>query len=231
LAGGRRSGQGRTLLLDLDGTLVDPRPGIVKGVAHALTSLGRPAPDPDGLDWVIGPSLRSTFKILLGDGSAEIEAAVDLYRAYYSDQGLTDAAVYPGIAEALTVLADGGARLLICTAKVRDFAVRVVEAFGLSGHFAGVYGAERGGRFDDKADLIAHILDAEGIAPADACMIGDRHHDITAARRNGVRSLGVLWGYGGETELREAGADGLCAAPGALPSAIEALWPGAPALA
>jgi phosphoglycolate phosphatase len=44
-------------------------------------------------------------------------------------------------------------------------------------------------------------------------MIGDRAGDIVGARANRVRSIGVLWGYGSESELGDAGADGLCATP------------------
>ena len=57
----------------------------------------------------------------------------------------------------------------------------------------------------DKADLIAHALATEGLAAADTWMIGDRLHDVRAARRNGLTAVGVLWGYGNEDELREAG--------------------------
>jgi phosphoglycolate phosphatase len=69
----------------------------------------------------------------------------------------------------------------------------------------------------DKGELIAHVLAAEGIPARQAWMIGDREHDIVGARRNRVRAVGVLWGYGSEAELRAADADHLLAAPSELP--------------
>ena len=115
------------------------------------------------------------------------------------------------------------ARLLVATAKMARFAERIVTHFGLGPYFSGVYGAEPGGRFDDKADLIAHMLRREGLAPEATVMIGDRGLDVVAARANGLRAVGVLWGYGSERELREAGADRLCAKPAELPAVIDQL--------
>ncbi|MBS0639633.1 MAG: HAD hydrolase-like protein [Proteobacteria bacterium] len=66
---------------------------------------------------------------------------------------------------------------------------------------------------DDKKDMIAELLRVEGYDPAVTVMVGDRYHDIHAAQANGLRSIGVLWGYGGEAELRDAGADVLVAVP------------------
>ncbi|PYN41806.1 MAG: hypothetical protein DMD95_18435 [Candidatus Rokuibacteriota bacterium] len=98
--------------------------------------------------------------------------------------------------------------------------VRIVHHLGLDHYFAGVYGPELEGRFDDKIDLLAHLLATEGISAERAVMIGDRAGDIVAARANRVRSIGVLWGYGSESELADAGADGLCASPSELASCL-----------
>ena len=61
-----------TLLLDLDGTLVDPAPGILGSVRDALSALGADPPETDDLKWVIGPPIRESFRRLL-DGRADIE--------------------------------------------------------------------------------------------------------------------------------------------------------------
>ena len=60
------------LLIDLDGTLVDPAPGIVGSCRYALEAMGRTAPPHGEMLWIIGPSLRQSFAILLGeDGDPE----------------------------------------------------------------------------------------------------------------------------------------------------------------
>ncbi len=100
------------------------------------------------------------------------------------------------------------------------FAVRVLESFGLSDRFTSVYGPELDGRMDDKAELMAHLMLAQGGDPDRTVMIGDRDNDVRAARANGVRCVGCLWGYGGADELTRAGATLLCDRPDALPTAV-----------
>jgi|SRR5579859_1823022 len=210
------------ILLDLDGTLIDPAPGILGCCREALEALGCPAPAEADLRWVIGPPLRESFARLL-DGRGDPEEAVRLYRARYGETGLFEAAVYPGVLEALAALRALGSTLLVCTSKARPFAERIVAHFGLAPYLAGVYGAELDGRLEDKGDLIAHLLEAEGLAPEAACMVGDREHDMRAAARHGMARIGVLWGYGDAAELRGAGATTLIASPAELPDACHAI--------
>ncbi|HQT54298.1 MAG TPA: HAD hydrolase-like protein, partial [Phenylobacterium sp.] len=212
-----------TLLLDLDGTLTDPAPGILAGVRVALTAMGREIPPDDDLLSMIGPPIRVSFRRLLGD-DGDMEEGVRLYRAYVAQRGLKEAAVYPGILEALAELREAYAgRVFICTAKSQPFAQAVADHFGFSPYLAGVYGAHPDGEFEDKADLIAHMITTLGIDPAKAIMVGDRSYDIIAARKNGMAALGVLWGYGSEAELVQAGAHALCAAPDELAGALRAV--------
>ena len=86
-----------------------------------------------------------------------------------------------------------------------------------------MYGALPGGGLDDKADLLAAILRAERYAPVATMMVGDRYHDIHAAKANGLRSVGVLWGYGGLVELQQAGADRIVATSEEIPPLVRAL--------
>ncbi|HEX7886933.1 MAG TPA: HAD family hydrolase [Phenylobacterium sp.] len=120
--------------------------------------------------------------------------------------GLHQAQVYPGVTAALAEHLARGTNLILCTAKARVFAERVVDHFGLSPYLAAVYGPELDGRLEDKGDLIAHILAVEGLDPAQVTMVGDRKHDVLAAARHAIPTLGVLWGYGSRAELTAAGA-------------------------
>ncbi len=206
--------QTHALLFDLDGTLTDPKPGITRSIQFALTELKRPAPSEDELAIYIGPPLRKSFAYMLEtDDSALIEEALRLYRVRYGDIGLFENQVYPGIPELLASAQQAGKRLFVATAKPRQFAQRILDHFALSQYFDVIYGAEFDGRFDNKADLLAHLFATEGIDPASAVMIGDRDADIKAAKANGVASIGVLWGYGPRAELEAAGADAICATP------------------
>jgi phosphoglycolate phosphatase len=210
------------LLIDLDGTLTDPAEGIVGCFRLALESLGRTPPAAAELTWIIGPPLRRSFADLLGE-AGDPEEALDLYRRCYSTGGLFQAIVYDGAPEALAELRAAGARLFLCTAKPVVYAERILGHFDLRRDFEGVYGAELDGRYEDKGDLIARILDERNLEATDCCMWGDRKHDVLAASRHAIPTIGALWGYGGADELREAGAAVLCASPPAVPAAFWAL--------
>lgn len=76
-----------------------------------------------------------------------------------------------------------------------------------------ICGPSLDGKFDNKGDLVAHLMREMDLAAGDAIMIGDRREDIVAGRQNGCRTLGVLYGYGSRSELVEAGADELVESP------------------
>ena len=111
-------------------------------------------------------------------------------------------------------------QLCVATSKRRDFAERVVDYLDLRPFLPKVYGALPGGGLDDKKDLIAEILRIEGYDPVTTVMVGDRYHDIHAAHANALRAIGVLWGYGGDTELRGAKADYVVSEPMEIPSLL-----------
>jgi phosphoglycolate phosphatase len=203
-----------TLLFDLDGTLTDNFEGIANCIRYALARMDLPDPGTDALRTCVGPPLRETLPRLIGnDDAVTTERALALYRERFAELGWRENAVYPGVPDMLAAAARAGLRAFLCTTKPQHFAEKIVAHFGLGEFLSGVYGASFDGRFDDKADLLAHLLAHEGLEGRNCLMIGDRKHDIRAARRNGARSLGVLWGYGSRTELVEAGADALIMSP------------------
>lgn len=202
------------LLFDLDGTLTDPRQGILACFKYALQRLQLETPPDPELERFIGPPLKESFAILVGSDDGErVERAVTYYRERFAAQGIFENKVYPGMADALSQLRDRGALLFVATSKPTVFAERIVEHFALGRFFGAVYGSELSGANADKKNLLARVLDAESLAPADTVMIGDRAHDVLGARANGLFPVGVLWGYGSRAELLAAGARWLCAEP------------------
>jgi phosphoglycolate phosphatase len=204
----------RNLLFDLDGTLTDPAEGITRCYRFALEGLGRtPLPRAELLRF-IGPPMRENFAAMLGADDCElIERAVALYRERFARVGLYENRVYPGVREMLSALCAANFRLFVATSKVTQYSALILEHFRLAEFFISVHGATPDGSLDDKADLIARLLRLEEINAAESVMIGDREHDIRAARRNGVRSVGVTYGYGSRAELSGAGANFICGAP------------------
>jgi phosphoglycolate phosphatase len=200
------------IFFDLDGTLTDPKPGITGSIQYALAKLDRPVPSQDELTWCIGPPLRASFVSLLGSDEFA-DRAVALYRERFGDVGLFENSVYPGIEQVLTELWQRPRRMFVATSKPHVFATRIIAHFGLAGCFDHVFGSELDGTRVDKADLLAYAIKQTGVDPAQAMMIGDRRHDVIGAKRNGIRAVGVTYGYGSREELIDAGASCLCASP------------------
>ncbi|MCS6997175.1 MAG: HAD hydrolase-like protein [Casimicrobiaceae bacterium] len=210
-----------TLFFDLDGTVSDNLVGIHRCLNYAFERLGLEAIDEATARTMIGPPFRVSLPRLYP--RIDVEAALRHYRERYAAVGWRENALYQGIEEALRRLHLYGYTLALCTSKPRSFAVRIVEHFGLARYFDGVYGAEFDGRFDRKDELLGHLIGVYGTPPACAVMIGDRGHDVMAAKAHGVRSIGVTWGFGAVEELRTAGADELVTDPSALVYRINAL--------
>jgi phosphoglycolate phosphatase len=202
------------VLLDLDGTLSDSRPGIEACFRYTLAELGHDPSATGDLAWAVGPPIAVSVGTLLAKyGDDRVDLGLKIYRARYTEVGIYECAAFPGVREMLAALTDAGLTLCVATSKRRDFAERVVDFLNFRRYLPRVYGAVPDGSLDDKKDLLAEILRVEGCAAASTTMIGDRLHDIHAAKANMLRSIGVLWGYGGQAELREAGADIIVAAP------------------
>jgi phosphoglycolate phosphatase len=173
------------------------------------------------LEWCIGPPLRESFATLLNTSDPNlVERAVELYRARYATVGLYENTVYEGIPAALADFVEAGFRLFVATSKPTVYAERILTHFSLSSFFERVYGCELDGRLGDKPELLSFLLRTEELSPRGCLMIGDRKHDVLAAKANGLAACGVLWGYGSRSELVDAGADLLCQLPLDLPEHI-----------
>lgn len=205
------------LLFDLDGTLTDSGVGITRCIQHALAEMGRPVPTMADLFRFVGPPLRQALEELLDFPNADqVEEAIRLYRSRFATIGIFENKIYPEVLSVLAELSTAGHSLWVVTSKPIVFAKRILDHFGLTSLFEGVYGSELSGQNSEKADLIRILLEERTLSPLDSWMIGDRAQDILGARTNGVASVAALWGYGTEEELRAAKPDWIAHSIGEL---------------
>jgi phosphoglycolate phosphatase len=198
------------LIFDLDGTISDPTVGIGRSLNYALAAFGYPEIDEQDVSQYIGPPLDVAFRRLAGDASEDaILGMVAKYRERYGTIGYAENVVYTGIPEALEHLASRGVPMGVCTSKRVDFAERILTLFQLRPYFLFVNGGDIG--IGKNAQL--RLLLEQGTAGDCSTMIGDRAVDVTAARTNGLRSVGVLWGHGSKQELLGAVPDRLLEFP------------------
>ena len=195
----------KNIIFDLDGTLTDSKPGIVKGVQYALRCYGVDEPDLDKLTSFVGPPLYKSFMDYLDCSEEEAKEAVECYREYYAETGLYENALYDGVEGLLYALKEKGYRLLIASSKPRIYVKRILSFFRILRYFDIVEGSELDSKRTDKAELLGYVLDKWNLKAEECVMIGDRKHDVLGARANGMDSIAVGYGYGSEDELSKAG--------------------------
>lgn len=196
----------KVILFDLDGTLTDPMIGITKSVQYALKKYGIIEEDLWNLTKFIGPPLKESFMEFYGFSEEEGQKAVEYYREYYAPVGIYENQVYEGLEKMLAALKEKGLSLCVATSKPERFAKMILDHFHLDSYFDLIGGALMDGR-TDKAEVISYVLAQLDTKKEKVVMVGDREHDVLGARKNGLDSIGVLFGYGNEEELKEAGAD------------------------
>lgn len=203
----RSPGDAEYLFLDLDGTLTDPSEGITRGVMYALDHFNIHEEDARKLHAFIGPPLYDSFMQYYGFDLATAYKAIEYFQEYYSRQGMYENIPYPGIRELLHAWQKEGRRLVLATSKPEDFAVRILERFGMADAFTFMAGGNMAEKRVEKKLVLEYAMKKLGLEAAQAClMIGDRKFDVLGAAVHGIPTLGVLYGFGSKEELTQAGA-------------------------
>ena len=220
---------GLTVAFDLDGTLVDTAPDLIGSLNVVLVEQGLPPVPMAAARHLVGRGAKALIERGFSDAGETLddEAAVthmarflDVYRGRIADESV----VFEGVPEALDRLAAAGARLCVCTNKPTGLSRLLLDAVGLSRHFAGVTGADSvPHKKPDGRHLNAAVTEAGG-DPARCLMVGDSLPDVAAARAAGAPVIVVPFGYT-ETPAAELGGDRLAEHYDALFDAVIALAP------
>jgi len=195
----------RYLLFDLDGTLTDPAEGITNSFAYSLNKLDIIVPEKSELKKLIGPLLTDSFEFYFGMQKETAKVAIEYFREYFRDKGIFENKVYDGVEKMLSEQKQRGKSIILATSKATIFAERILEHFDIANYFDFVSGSYLDGTRVAKNDVIEYALRSCGITDRSAViMIGDREHDIIGAKKTGIDSIGVLYGYGSLDELKNA---------------------------
>ncbi len=195
------------ILFDLDGTLTDPREGIVNSILYALEKLGLHENSIAELLSFIGPPLRDSFANRYNLTSELADKAMLFYREYFSVKGIYENSIYPGVADLLESLSSRGYKLFVATSKPTVYAIEVLRHFKIDTYFTEIIGSNLDNTRTDKTEIISYILCTYGLQACNSVMIGDRKHDIIGAKNNSMRTIGVSYGYGSSEELQTSEPD------------------------
>lgn len=194
----------KTILFDLDGTLTDSGEGIINCAILALEHFGLPIPSRETLRVFVGPPLHESF-IRFGVPAEKAEEAVEVYRSRYIPIGKFENTPYPGIRQLLERLKAEGHKLYVATSKPEQMSTDILEHFDLAKYFDRICGASLDTSRTDKAAVIAYLQELTEKSE-NTIMVGDTKFDVIGAKKHGIPTIGVSWGYGTVEELQEAGA-------------------------
>lgn len=196
------------ILFDLDGTLTNPYEGISKSVQYALKSFGIDEQREEVFKSFIGPPLVDSFKFHYGFTDEQAKQAVYKYRERYHGIGVYENELIDGVHETLTALKSAGKKLYLATSKPLAMAEIVLKSFDLTKYFDFLGGADLNFGRDEKIKVIRWVFESCGITDLSrAVIVGDRKYDVIGGRQAGIRSIGVLCGYGDRAEMEECNAD------------------------
>ena len=202
----------KAVIFDFDGTICDTGEGILKSAKYALDYYNIEAPEYTELTFFIGPPLTDSYSRYFGFDDKKAIDAVMLFREYYSSKGNMQCDIYPGVREFISAVKSAGIRVGIATSKPEFFAKKIAERFGVDRLFECISGASLNSTTQDKAESIKSAIKSMNITDLNRCvMIGDRSHDIIGAKKTGLSSIGVLYGFGTRQEFEESGADYIAA--------------------
>ena len=175
---------------------------------YALERFGITETNREKLYCFIGPPLVESFQKYYGFSFEEAQRALGIYREYFSVHGLYENTVYEGCEAFLKALQKKNIPLVLASSKPEVYVKRILKHFSLDGYFTFIGGSDLEETRVRKADVLSYCMDSlKNVDPSSCVMIGDRLHDVLGAKAHGMKSIGVLYGYGSKEELINAGAD------------------------
>lgn len=207
-------------LFDLDGTLTESGPGIMKSIEAALQKQGITDYTEDQVRACIGPPLYDSFRDRFGMSDKAVEQAVRDYRERYGRVGIFENRVYEGIPEMLKRLSGAGVLCGLASSKPEFYVHKILKHYHLDADLPVVAGATADEKLVEKPDIIRLAIDRAGEYFPDRklCgdriwMAGDRFYDVDGAKACAISCVGVTYGYGSREELEKAGADEIASSP------------------
>lgn len=213
-----------TVVLDLDGTLVDSAPDLVATLNIILARTGLPPVSYDAARNMVGGGARAMIvRGLEAEGRTldvvEIDRMVSEFIDYYAAHIADQSRPFPGLEPALDTLAARGCRLAVCTNKLEWLAVRLLDALALSRRFVAICGGDTFGLQKPDPEMLRRTIERAGGEAGSTVMVGDSISDIATAHAAGVPVVAVDYGYT-EIPVTKLGADRVIGALSALPDAV-----------
>ncbi len=194
----------RTVLFDLDGTLLDHFAAIHRCHAYTMRQLGLPEPSLAQVHAAVGAGVEVAVERLVGPEHKA--AALAIYRPYWDATMLDGVKLLPGARKLLVALRAHGIRTGVFTNKHGPSSRRTCAHLGVAELLDANFGATDTPWLKPDPQFARHVLAALGAHAATTLLVGDSPYDFQAARNAGLGFYGVTTGTHTAAELRAAGA-------------------------
>ena len=203
----------RLIVFDLDGTLIDSAPDLVKAVNYALTKLDKPTHSQvtiqqwigNGADVLVKRALLNNWHV--GEIPDDFEDAFELFKTYYAEHDWVHSRLYDGVLETLQTLKNDGFKLACITNKTARFTNPLMETAGLAPYFDFIASGDTFVEMKPEPLPLLETAKLFNVVPENAWMIGDSINDISAGKRAGFKTIAVSYGYAGQHSMAELNAD------------------------
>ena len=190
----------RAVIFDLDGTLVDTAPDLMRATNHVLETLGRRPITMDDVRVFVGHGARALLtRGLAATGGLpdgyDVESDYRRFVAFYSDNIAGGSVPFPGLIPLLNRLQGAGIAMGVCTNKLEGLSVQLLEALDMKKYFGSVIGPDTVGVAKPDPRPFHEAVARLGLQDPLAVMVGDSETDILTARNAGVPVIGVPFGY------------------------------------
>ena len=219
----------RTIVFDLDGTLIDTAPDLIDTLNMVFAREGLPpVPYATARNLIGGGARVMIARGIEAEGAAVTPARLEQlfadFIAHYSEHIADRSRPFPGLADVLDALAADGCRFAVCTNKLERLSVLLLKKLGLADRFAFICGQDTFGIQKPDPEVLRCTVTAAGGSLSHAIMIGDSATDISTARAAGIPVIAVDFGYS-ERPVSEFGPDRIISRYEQLPAAIAAVLP------
>lgn len=189
----------KAVLFDLDGTLLDTTKGVLESAIYAAKTLGYEELPHEQMLSFVGPPIQNSFIKHYGCSTERAQEAANIFRTYYKEKALFKAQLYPGMIEVLEKMQERGAKIGVATYKREDYAISILEHFGIAPFCISIHGADNYNKLT-KADIVNLCINEMTTLRDDVILVGDTEHDAIGAKNAGVDFLGVTYGFGFRTK-------------------------------
>lgn len=189
----------KAVLFDLDGTLLDTTEGVLESAIFAACSLGYNQLPYETMLTFVGPPIQNSFKKQYACNEEQAQKAANIFRTYYKENALFKAQLYPGMIEVLQQLKEKGVKMGVATYKREDYAMTILEHFGIAPFCVSMHGADNYNKLS-KTDIVNLCIDEMASQREDVILVGDTEHDALGAKKAKIDFLGVTYGFGFKTE-------------------------------